>query len=242
MMSNEIDQPARSPDASSVASADLPTRTRAAALGVEMRGPLARIALANGLLAREALSPAARFQTEQIFDAIEELDALIERNLRIQLPELDSHGNERSCASVLRDVRARFGPALAACDIQWVEPRDDTCDRRCDAERLRIQMSELLGFTLQACEGGGRIETRLDAASDDTTCVRLSLARNVPANGAALRSLATARDELAGRMREQGARLETTLSPRTFEIHLFLRANDGDPAVRAAMESACPAS
>ncbi len=137
---------------------DLSARTHAAALGVELRSPLAQIELAASQLGREALSPNARAQSEQIFEAVACVDELIERMLRVLVPPNRTLAGVRALAPVIAELRKRFAPALEACGVQWVGQMDRDIVARGDGDRVRVLTTELLRLALVLCGEAGHFE------------------------------------------------------------------------------------
>lgn len=137
-------------------SPDLPVETHAAALSVEIRTPLAQIELAASQLFREALTPNTRAQSEQIFEAVAEIDCLVERMLRVLVPRRREWETQQDLASVLSELRRRFAPALSACGVEW-KWREPARSRVIgNLERVRRLCTELLHQALTLSGEGGQ--------------------------------------------------------------------------------------
>ncbi len=201
---------------------ELRARTHAAALGVEMRSPLARIELAASLLAREALTPTGRAHAEQIFDAVVQIDELVERSLRVLVPRVPRAEEAKSLVPVLRDLRARFEPALSACDVRWVADAGGEAEVFGDAELFRAQTCELLRFVLLICEGGGRIETALRTLLKGDAAFRLSIVRNEALESPRFESVCGQFESVRARMLEAGAHVNGQLGSRSSHVELVL--------------------
>lgn len=98
-----------------------PTREgRIADAILQMRNPLAGVALAASQLAREALTPAARDLACGISEAVSRIDESIEDSLRVLRRDRANAREPEDCTSVLDSIRVRMNPVLQAHSIRWV--------------------------------------------------------------------------------------------------------------------------
>lgn len=98
--------------------------TEAAARVLDLRTPLARIALTAERFCREAARPVDQALARGIRDAVDDVDARIDRILRL-LVESDPSGPRVPLDSLLAGLDARLAPALAARDIRLDIGSDD---------------------------------------------------------------------------------------------------------------------
>ncbi|MCH7866249.1 MAG: HAMP domain-containing histidine kinase [Myxococcales bacterium] len=137
-------------------SVSLPAETRAAALSAEIRTPLAQIELAASQVYREALTPNARAYAELVFEAVAEIDGLVERTLRVLVPPPCALETDLDLAPVLTKLRRRFTPALAACGIEWKWREPDRGVVTGNPEQVRRFCTELLHLALVLSGEGGQ--------------------------------------------------------------------------------------
>lgn len=136
-------------------SSGLAVATHVAALSVEIRTPLAQAELAASQLYREASTPNGRALVECIFEAVSDIDGLVERMLRVLVPRTIQCEEVSDLAPVVARLHRRFSPALEACGVRWLgygSARDVTIG---DPERIRSLCTELLHLTLLLCGTGG---------------------------------------------------------------------------------------
>ena len=208
-------------DSEQTASQRLPVTTHAAALSVEIRTPLAQIELAASQLFREALTPNARTQSEQIFHAVSEIDELVERMLRVLVPPRRRQANSGDISLMLAQLRRRFVPALAACGVEW-KLRDAAEEPVLgDVEAVRRQCTELLHLALILSGEGGQFTLVVDGRDDGVDaslfCRRASAFSEVEmesARNAVQRSQAVAL--------EGGAELFGDLTALTCDVRLHI--------------------
>lgn len=153
-------------------SVSLPAETRAAALSAEIRTPLAQIELAASQLYREALTPNARAYAELVFEAVAEIDGLVERTLRMLVPPRCELETDLDLAPVLTELRRRFTPALAACGIEWKWREPEHVGVTGNPEQVRRFCTELLHLALILSQEGGQFTLGLSQAEE---AVELSL-------------------------------------------------------------------
>jgi len=208
-------------------------RTHAAALNVELRSPLARIELATSQLARESLTPIARRYAEQIFEAVVQIDELVERSLRVLVPRPPRANHRQALGPTMADLRRRFEPALEACAVSWVTDAAGEKDVVGDPQCFRTRVCELLRFVLVICEGGGRIETALKNGKNSGTVFKLAIARNEPFEAHRFQAVRDQFDYLRARMLEAGVRVGGELGSRSSHIELIwpsVRGPKNEPA------------
>ncbi|MFT5444137.1 MAG: hypothetical protein ACI8W3_003189 [Myxococcota bacterium] len=220
-------------DSSTQASGALPAQTHAAALSIEVRSPLARIELAASQLYREALTPNARAQSDQIFEAVAEVDRLIERILRVLVPPKHDAELSGDLALVLSELRTRFVPAFAACDVEWKWrdfPREPVIG---NTESVRKLGTELLHLALTLSGNGGQFT--LDASRRDTS-ISLSMfcRRATPCNDDEQRIASAAIHHAKAFALEEGATLSATVDSTISDVRLDI-VRTADQALETIM-------
>ncbi|MCP5042032.1 MAG: hypothetical protein GY944_13465 [bacterium] len=218
---------------------DLSARTHAAALGVELRSPLAQIELAASQLYREALSPSARAQSEQIFEAVACVDELIERMLRVLVPSSRTLAGAGALAPVIADLRRRFAPALEACGVEWVGQRDRDIVARGDGDRVRVLTTELLRLALVLCGDAGHFELAVEEGQGELELI-LGTHRHEPLQDAGLAQARAAVERARAATLEGGGVLvgECGLQASVLRLAIqYLPSPDLEP--RAKQEGPC---
>ncbi len=215
---------------------ELRARTHAAALSVEMRSPLAQIELAASQLAREALTPIARAHADQIFDAVAQIDELLDRSLRVLLPQAPCGTQSCSLTPVLGDLRARFEPVLAACGVRWVSESGSSGPVHGDPNVFRSHVCSLLRFVLVACEGGGRVEVALRP----DVVLRLSIALDEPLAADGFGRAQREFKALRARMLESGVKLGGELGVRASLVELTMPWSETAEAISPEGASRTP--
>lgn len=197
----------------------LPAQTHAAALSVEIRTPLARIELAASQLFREALTPGARGQAEQIFEAVGEVDSLIERMLRVLVPPRRTMESNADLALVISELRRRFVPAFAACGVDWVwrdYPREPV---RGNVDRVRRLGTSLLHLALTLSGSNGQFT--LDATrSGQGVVLSLFCRRTDPWNGIQIASADAVIAQAQDMVFEEGGLLTGKTDASTSDLRL----------------------
>jgi len=95
-----------------------PRSSMAAALLLDLRTPLARLSLAAQRFGREAARPTDRSLASGMQDAVNEIDARIDRILPLLVDaEVAPRADLQPAAPLLESLAARVRPALDACDI-----------------------------------------------------------------------------------------------------------------------------
>jgi hypothetical protein len=203
-----------------------------------MRSPLAQIELAASQLAREALTPIARAHADQIFDAVAQIDELVDRSLRLLLPQAPRAGRTCALTPVLGELRARFEPALAACGVQWVSDGGAADEVRGDPDAFRAHVCSLLRFVLVACERGGRMEVALQSG----VVLRLTIALDEPLEAEVFAGARRELEALRARMLESGVELAGELGMHTSHVELVMPHEPTDEHLTTDQEDACPGS
>lgn len=144
----------------------VPVVTHVAALSVEIRTPLAQAELAASQLYREALTPNGRALAERIFEAVSDIDDLVERMLRVLVPRASSAEELAELAPVVERLHRRFSPALAACGVRWMGHERVQSTSLGDPELVRSLCTELLHLALALCGTGGRFKLTSRQPSD----------------------------------------------------------------------------
>lgn len=218
---------------------ELAARTHAAALGVEARSPLAQIELAASQIYREALTPNARAQSEQIFEAVAQIDALVDRMLRVLVPPKRSATREQALAPILAALRQRFAPALMACGVEWIFAEDRASGATNQPQQVRKLCTELLrlalalsgkggSFEFDLAEGGGGVEARL-------VCLRREACSETQAV-AARAAVAQARAVIL----EDGGVLVGQADAQGSALHLVIpNPRDGQLPISTEQEESC---
>jgi hypothetical protein len=144
------------------------------ALAATMRSALARAELAAGRLARDASTPRARRLAHSISAAVAELDRalgdLVELAAGSQRPARDE-----DLDGVLRALRERHAPVLAARGIDWVDAPQAGSLLRGDGPLARRAVALLLRVGAASAQGGGQIAL---AASADAEAWSLGIEVN----------------------------------------------------------------
>lgn len=197
----------------------LPVTTHAAALSVDIRTPLAQIELAASQLFREALTPNARTQSEQIFHAVAEIDELVERMLRVLVPPRHRREPSGDLAPMLAQLRRRFVPALAACGVEW-RMRDVTAESvHGDVEQVRRQCTELLHLAL-ILSGEGGVFTLTLVGHEGSVEVSLFCRRGCAFSEGELDSARNAVQRSQAAALEGGAELSGSITALTSDVRL----------------------
>ncbi len=221
-------------DSSPRPSVELPARTHAAALSVEIRTPLAQIELAASQLFREALTPNAQARSEQIFEAVSAIDGLVDRMLRVLVPRSGECEPDQDLAPVVSGLRRRFAPALAACgvDWKWGEPDDERVIG--NLEQVRRLCTDLLHLALNLSGEGGRFTLEL-ANKEQAVEAALFCRRASALSDEQVAAAQSAIHQSQAFALERGGALSGTMDAVTSDLRLVI-ANDSEPVTTLPVE------
>ena len=124
-----------------------PSRSLAAALALDLRTPLSRVALAIDELSRGASTPAQIALSRSVAEAVGELDARISRLVGILCEPVHSPDDDavrEDIGGVLERLRVRLAPGIRARGVEWQPPRSDAPAARAESHLVRRSAVALL--------------------------------------------------------------------------------------------------
>lgn len=138
----------------------------AAARLLELRTPLARVSLAASQLERESASPSSQALAATIGDAVDQIDAGIERLLPLLADAERSDAPPAALAEVIPALVRRLSPAIAAREARLVVDDSGFHAVRCDPHRTRRAGVALLRAAGHWLGRGGEIRLSLAQADE----------------------------------------------------------------------------
>ena len=129
---------------------------RQAELVARLRGPLARIELVTGELARQLPNPRAASLLEQLSEAAADLDRQISETIAVTN---SSASADADLWPELWELYMRLSPVLAAQGIEWELPRQPAAVVRGEPAKLRqLSVCALRAASLEPFDGTLRLE------------------------------------------------------------------------------------